>query len=188
MELLEDIRRRGLGADISVKLTQLGLNVDRALAVDALRTLVRRAGEVESFVWLDMEASPYLSVTVDIFQEVRGDGAPLGLCLQAYLRSTGADLKALLPGKPPIRLVKGAYAEAPSVAFPRKKEVDSAYFELTTAALSEGVRVGVATAESAVAATTPAGILKSVVFRLSKPTTRAAGARCSDVRDAGGPP
>jgi len=145
VELLEDIRRRGLGADISVKLTQLGLNVDRALAVDALRTLVRRAGEVESFVWLDMEASLFLSVTKEIFLEVREEGKPLGLCLQAYLRRTGEDLRALLPGKPPIRLVKGAYAEPPSVAFPRKKEVDSAYFELTTAALSEGVRVGVAT-------------------------------------------
>ena len=134
VELLEEIGNRGMDAEISVKLTQLGLDVDRALA-----------GEVESFVWLDMEASPYLSVTKEIFQEVRGEGEPLGLCLQAYLRSTGADLKAILPGKPPIRFVKGAYAEPPSVAFPRKKDVDSAYFDLTTTALAEGARVGVAT-------------------------------------------
>jgi proline dehydrogenase len=145
MELLEEIRNRGTEAEISVKLTQLGLDVDRALAVDALRTLVGKAGEVGSFVWLDMEASPYLSVTKEIFLEVRGKGEPLGLCLQAYLRSTGEDLKALLSGKPPIRLVKGAYAEPPSVAFPRKKDVDSVYFDLTTTALAEGARVGVAT-------------------------------------------
>jgi len=145
MELLEEIRNRGMEAEISVKLTQLGLDVGRALAVEAIRTLVRKAEEVCSFVWLDMEASPYLSVTKEIFREVRGEGEPLGLCLQAYLRSTGADLKALLPGKPPIRLVKGAYAEPPSVAFPRKKDVDHAYFDLTTTALAEGARVGVAT-------------------------------------------
>jgi proline dehydrogenase len=143
--LLEEIRSRGIQGEISVKLTQLGLDVDRALAVDALRTLVGKAREVESFVWLDMEASPYLPVTTEIFQEVRGEGEPLGLCLQAYLRSTREDLKALLPGKPPIRFVKGAYAEPPSVAFPRKKEVDSAYFDLVTTALAAGVRVGVAT-------------------------------------------
>jgi len=145
VSLLEEVSARGVDGEISVKLTQLGLDVDRVVAADALRRLVGKARDEGSFVWLDMEASPYLEVTKEIFREVRGAGEPLGLCLQAYLRSTESDLKGLLPGKAPMRFVKGAYAEPESVAFRGKKEVDSAYFDLVTSALSGGVRVGVAT-------------------------------------------
>jgi proline dehydrogenase len=128
--VLRELQRRRLPAHISVKLTQLGLDVDRAACQRALDALAAAAQESGSFLWIDMEDSHYTDVTLDIFRHARAARTGVGLCLQAYLRRTGADLDALLPLAPAIRLVKGAYAEPADVAFPRKPDVDAAYLVL----------------------------------------------------------
>lgn len=130
LDVLEDIGQAGLPAQISVKLTQLGLDVDRAACEHALRSLVARAAKGGATLWVDMEDSRYTDVTLDLYRKVRADSPCVGVCLQAYLRRTPADLAALLPLQPAIRLVKGAYAEAPAVAYPRKRDVDAAYYSL----------------------------------------------------------
>jgi proline dehydrogenase len=130
LDALRDIRQAALPAQISVKLTQLGLEVDRAACELALRSLVAGAAETGSTLWIDMEDSSYTDVTLDVFRRVRSEWPNVGVCLQAYLRRTPADLESLLPLEPAIRLVKGAYAEPPAVAFPRKRDVDAAYYAL----------------------------------------------------------
>jgi proline dehydrogenase len=130
LEALRDIRQSALPAQVSVKLTQLGLDVDRAACERALRALVAAAAEGGSILWIDMEDSSYTDVTLELFRRVRSERPNVGVCLQAYLRRTPADLESLLPLEPAIRLVKGAYAEPPAIAFPDKRDVDAAYYSL----------------------------------------------------------
>lgn len=134
LSVLETVRDRGLDTEISVKLTQLGLDLGADACRDRLERLVRGV-DPGSLVWVDIEASNYVDVTLDIFRSVREDHQNVGLCLQSYLRRTQADLDALLPLHPAIRLVKGAYQEPPEVAFPRKAEVDQNYIRLSSALL-----------------------------------------------------
>src|SRR5437870_7913787 len=119
LRLLEDIRQRQLPAEISVKLTHLGLDVNPRACLQDLLALAARAADAGSFLWIDMEASRYVDATLELFQAVRAAHTGVGVCLQAYLRRTPADLEALLPLAPAIRLVKGAYNEAPDVEIGR---------------------------------------------------------------------
>jgi proline dehydrogenase len=144
----------GLDTQISVKLTQLGLDVSRAETVRHVRALARRAADAGTFVWIDMEDSSYTDATLDVYRQVRREHANVGVCLQAYLRRTAADLDALKAIDPSIRLVKGAYSEPAAVAFPSKREVDDAYFRLAQALLRSVVgrreaRVGFGTHDMA---------------------------------------
>jgi len=136
LDALDRIAGTGLDAQISVKPTQLGLDQDREACFRNLIALVARADERDSFVWIDMEGSPYVDPTLDLFRRARGVSGRVGVCLQAYLRRTPRDLDALLPLAPAIRLVKGAYMEPPEVAFQRKAEVDEAFFDLATRLLA----------------------------------------------------
>jgi len=138
--VLAQIRKRGLPAQLSVKLTHLGLDVDRETCAHDLGTLAARAAEAGSVLWIDMEESRYVDATLELFQRARAERDNVGLCLQAYLRRTPADLERLLPLAPAIRLVKGAYAEPPAVAFPRKRDVDASYFALATRLLEQAAR------------------------------------------------
>jgi proline dehydrogenase len=131
LELLERIHARGLPAQISVKPTHLGLDVDAEACAESVRELVARAEEAGSMVWIDMEESWYVDATLSLYRRAREASERVGLCLQAYLRRTPADLEALLPLAPAIRLVKGAYREPPEVAFPRKQDTDAAFLALT---------------------------------------------------------
>jgi proline dehydrogenase len=127
---LEEIRRRGLTAHISVKPTHLGLDVNREACAQRVLTLAARAGEASSFLWIDMEDSSRVDATLEILRRARGAHRNVGVCLQAYLRRTSADLDSLLPLEPAIRLVKGAYREPPDVAFPEKRATDAAFMSL----------------------------------------------------------
>jgi proline dehydrogenase len=127
---LDAVRARSLPAQISVKLTHLGLDLDRDACARSVTALAARAAQTGSFVWIDMEESNYVDATLDVFRQARAAHANVGVCLQAYLRRTPADLDALLPLAPAIRLVKGAYREPPEVAFPRKRDTDVAYARL----------------------------------------------------------
>ena len=117
-------------AEISVKLTHLGLDVDRAACLADVQVLARTAADAGSFLWIDMEESRYVDATLALFRSVRSAHERVGVCLQAYLRRTPADLGALLPFAPAIRLVKGAYNEPATMAYPSKRDVDAAYLVL----------------------------------------------------------
>lgn len=149
LEVLERIRALGLNTEVSVKLTQLGLDLDPELCYTNLKRIVEHAG-AESVVWIDMEASNYVDATLDLYRRARQVHTTVGVCLQAYLYRTAKDLAGLIPLSPAIRLVKGAYQEPPELAFPRKKDVDENYFSLARQLLGEearaaGVRAAIAT-------------------------------------------
>ena len=129
-DLLDKIAARGLDAEISVKPTQLGLDLDRAATLTHLADLARHAAERDGLLRLDMEGSAYTDPTLDLYRSLKETHPNIGICLQAYLRRTPADIHALLPLRPAIRLVKGAYDEPPAIAFRRKDEVNAAFQSL----------------------------------------------------------
>jgi proline dehydrogenase len=129
LEVLERIRQKGLRTEISVKLTQLGLDLSPDLCYGNLRTIIARAPK-DSIVWVDMEASNYVEGTLDLYRRALGEFPNVGVCLQAYLYRTKGDLAKLLPLRPSIRLVKGAYNEPAETAFSHKAEVDENYCAL----------------------------------------------------------
>jgi proline dehydrogenase len=148
-EAISRIQAAGLDAEISVKLTQLGHDIQTELSRANLEKIVERAEAAENFVWIDMEDSKYTDSTLEIYRDLRSRHANVGVCLQSYLYRTARDLETLLPLSPAIRLVKGAYREPPSVAFPKKTEVDANFFVLSKKLLDaipqNKTRVGFAT-------------------------------------------
>src|SRR4029077_17858195 len=108
--VLERIKEKGLQAEISIKLTQLGLDLSPDLCFEHLNAIVARANR-DSIVWVDMEASNYVDATLDLYRCALAAHPNVGICLQAYLHRTAEDLARLLPLRPSIRLVKGAYNE-----------------------------------------------------------------------------
>jgi proline dehydrogenase len=137
--VLDRIGELGLGTEISVKLTQLGLDLGQDLCFANLSRIIERAGD-GSLVWIDMEASNYVDVTLSLFRRARATYPNVGVCLQAYLYRTTDDLAQLIPLGSAIRLVKGAYKEPHNIAFPRKKQVDKNYFNLAGQLLSDDAR------------------------------------------------
>ena len=127
-------------AEVSIKLTQLGLDVDPERAYAHAAALAERANARRSRLWIDMEGSTYTGPTLDMYRRLRSAGADVGVCLQSYLRRTRDDLESLLPLGPAIRLVKGAYREAPEIAFPDKRDVDANYAVLAERLLSDEAR------------------------------------------------
>lgn len=135
--VLEEIDRRDLDMEISVKLTQLGVDINEEVAVSNLESIVSKAEELGRFVWIDIENSDYVDVTLDLYRHVRAQYRETGICLQSYLYRTAEDLDSLLTLDPAIRLVKGAYAEGSDVAFPDKRDVDRNYLALAERLLDE---------------------------------------------------
>jgi proline dehydrogenase len=127
---LDRIAASGINAHISVKLTQLGLDMGAELCYEKLARLVQCADRHGNVVWIDMESSPYVDRTIALFKRARSESRNVGLCLQAYLYRTASDLAGLLPLGPTIRLVKGAYNEPRHVAFADKASVDANFFAL----------------------------------------------------------
>jgi proline dehydrogenase len=119
----------GLTSEISVKLTQLGLDLDPELCYENLQQIIAHENK-EATVWIDMESSEYVDRTLAIYRRAKQSYPNVGICLQAYLHRTKDDLAALLPLRPAIRLVKGAYNEPPQLAFANKADVDKNYFVL----------------------------------------------------------
>jgi proline dehydrogenase len=148
-ELIGRFARWGLHPDVSPKLTQLGLDHDPDATVRHAVALARHAAAVGSRLWIDMEDSSYVDRTLDAYERVLEAQPGVGLCLQAYLRRTPADVERLLPLGAGVRLVKGAYNEPASVAFRDKGEVDEAYLGLAVAMLPAaadgGLRLGLGT-------------------------------------------
>src|SRR5256886_3511666 len=140
--VLDEIRRRELPAEISVKLTHLGLELDPRACLQHLLALATRAADARSFLWIDMEESRYVDATLEMYRAVRAAHAGVGVCLQAYLRRTPADLETLAPLAPAIRLVKGAYNQSPAAALPQKRDLDPAYGVLGARLLQLAARSG----------------------------------------------
>jgi proline dehydrogenase len=149
LDLNRRITAAQLPTEISVKLTQLGLDLDPEYCYQNVAALIE-ATPREKTLWIDMEQSPYVDVTLALYKRARAAYPNVGICVQAYLYRTAQDLDSLLPMGAAIRLVKGAYNEPAELAFPVKKDVDENYFQLSQRLLSNesrhaGVRAAIAT-------------------------------------------
>jgi proline dehydrogenase len=140
LDVLNRVQVEGLDVEISVKLTQLGLDFSREQCEENLHALAERARSQNNWVWVDMESSSYTDVTLDVYRRLRGSFANTGLCVQSYLYRTAADIESLIALGSGIRLVKGAYKEPPDKAFPKKEDVDENFFRLSERLLSDDAR------------------------------------------------
>ena len=148
LSILDRIASEKLRSHISIKLTQLGLDVDEAQAQRNLEQLWRRAHAIGSFVRIDMENSAHTDATLRVFHAAQAPPESLGIVIQSYLRRSEQDVDELLRRGARIRLCKGAYKEPESVAFPDKADVDRSYIQLTEKLLSSGVDHAFATHDS----------------------------------------
>jgi proline dehydrogenase len=137
LDVLDKVRAAGLRAQVSVKPTQLGLDLDKELCFSNLQRLVDRAAERDNFIWIDMESSPYVDPTLDLFRRTRARSPRIGIALQAYLYRTETDIESLIPLGAAIRMVKGAYLEPPSIAYPKKADVDENFYTLCCRLLAD---------------------------------------------------
>ena len=148
-ELLERIDNEIIDIEISLKLTQIGLDHSFEKTFELFRLIVQKAKECSNNVFIDIESSSYVDNTIRFYKEIKKEYDNVGLCLQAYLYRTMNDIKEMISINPWIRLVKGAYKEPESVAFKNKSKVDENYFEISKYLLKEirekGVRVAFAT-------------------------------------------
>jgi proline dehydrogenase len=146
LELLDRIAAAGIERNVSIKLTQLGLGIDRATCVDNLRRILARAETDQFFVRIDMENSPYVDATLAIFETLWQHGhRQVGLVLQSCLRRSEADARRANALGARVRLVKGAYKEPRAVAYQQKSEVDAAFVRLIEILLGDGVYPAIAT-------------------------------------------
>jgi proline dehydrogenase len=129
-QAMEDIIDAGVERNLSIKLTQLGLDIDPHRCYEHVRRLVERALPEGNVVWIDMEQYTYVDATLDLYRRVLAEFPNVGVCLQAYLYRTEADLASLVPLGGGVRLVKGAYLEPTSIAYPKKADVDANYLKL----------------------------------------------------------
>jgi proline dehydrogenase len=139
--VIEQIRERKLDGEVSVKLTQLGYDLDIERTLEHVGDLATRAAADGKTLWIDMEGSAYAEGTIAYYERLKRTHPNTGICLQAYLRRTAADIRRLLPIDPAIRLVKGAYAEPASVAWQGRHDVDTNYLALAVIML-EAMRSG----------------------------------------------
>ena len=130
LDVMDKVAASGLDAQISIKPTQLGLDLDRALCERNLDRLIERAEQRGNFVWIDMESSPYVDPTLELYTRGRARTARIGVAIQAYLFRTAKDIEALIPLGSAIRIVKGAYLEPPDVAFAKKEDTDENFYKL----------------------------------------------------------
>jgi proline dehydrogenase len=155
-QLLDAIQKRGIDANISVKLTQMGLELDPEIAHEIAASLVSHAVETNNFVRIDMEGSALTEVTLDIVKNVHAGLSPagpnrghIGVVIQAYLYRSEKDICELLNDGIRIRLCKGAYQEPPEIAFAAKADVDSNFVRLMRLLVKSGVYNGIATHDDA---------------------------------------
>jgi proline dehydrogenase len=150
LAVIEQIVASGVGRNISLKLTQLGLTIDRATCVDNLRRILDVAGRHEFFVRIDMENSPYTQVTLDVFETMwQQQYRNVGIVLQSCLPRSMADARRMIELGARVRVVKGAYKEPRTVAYQEKAQVDAAFVEITKLLLSGGVYPAIATHDPA---------------------------------------
>ncbi|MFC4769351.1 proline dehydrogenase family protein [Effusibacillus consociatus] len=146
IKTLDAIHQSKVKSNLSLKMTQLGLDISKDLCMDNMRRILDRAKEYGNFVRIDMEDYAHNEITMDIFKELRREyGATVGLVIQAYLYKAEADIDDLNQFKPNLRLVKGAYKESPEVAFPNKEDVDRNFIKIIEKHLLYGNYAAIAT-------------------------------------------
>jgi len=137
MKVIDLVKAAGLDAHISIKPTQLGYDQKPDLCYDYCIRLLERCEATGTFFWLDMESSPYVDGTIALFKRLRAKSDKVGIAIQAYLHRTEKDIEELVALGSAIRLVKGAYLEPATVAFPAKSDVDGQYFKLASRLLQD---------------------------------------------------
>jgi proline dehydrogenase len=146
---IDQIVAAGIDGEISVKPTQLGLDHDAEACLAHLVRLAEHAAAAGSYLWIDMEGSAYVEATISLYERLRAVQPRTGICLQAYLRRTAADIERLRPLDPAIRLVKGAYDEPESIAYTSRRSVDANFLGLAVRFLLDGrgrpIRLGLGT-------------------------------------------
>jgi len=152
--VFDRIAAEKLDANVSLKLTQLGLDLNEPLCEELITSIVEHAARHNNFVRMDMEGSGYTQRTVDLCRRVRAKSSATGTVMQAYLYRAEDDIRTLLAAGCRLRLCKGAYKEPPSVAFPKKSDVDANYVKLMKILLPSGIYHGIATHDEAMIAAT----------------------------------
>ena len=149
IDAIDRIVAAGITGEVSVKPTQLGLDLDPELCFGHLVRIAEHAAAAGSYLWIDMEGSAYTDATIALYERLRAVQPRTGICLQAYLRRTAADIERLRPLDPAIRLVKGAYDEKESIAYRNRRSVDSNFVGLAVSFLVDGrgrsIRLGLGT-------------------------------------------
>jgi proline dehydrogenase len=154
LDLIARVRAASLPSEISVKLTQMGLDLDADLCYGNLVKLIEASAGPQpgaaKTLWIDMEQSPYIDVTLELHRRARQAFPNVGVCVQAYLYRTEKDIASLISSGATVRLVKGAYNEPAEIAYPKKTDVDESFFRLaqmllSAEARSAGVRAALAT-------------------------------------------
>ena len=144
--VLDAIHKHELGSGLSVKLTSLGLDIEDEYCFQNLKTLIEKARQYNRFVRIDMENSPYTTRTLNLYNRIREAGFDnTGVVIQAYMKRSEADIRALAPFKTPVRLCKGIYREDPSIAFKEREEIQENYKKLLTIIFESGMHAAVAT-------------------------------------------
>jgi proline dehydrogenase len=155
LAVMKAIEQSGVTRNISLKLTQLGLDIDRATSIDNLRRVLDEAARASFFVRIDMESSAHTAGTLEIFETLWGMGyRQVGVVLQSYLRRTPQDAERMIALGAPVRLVKGAYREPRTVAYQRKADVDAAYVDLMHMLIGSASPTAIATHDPAMIAAT----------------------------------
>ena len=131
VDLIERINNEKLDIEVSLKLTQIGLDLSYEKALELFKVIVQKAKEYNKNVFIDIEDSSYVDRTINFYKRIKEEYNNVGLCLQAYLYRTMDDIKAMIDINPWIRLVKGAYNEPDTIAFKRKKDVDENFFMIS---------------------------------------------------------
>ncbi|WP_046213161.1 proline dehydrogenase family protein [Paenibacillus wulumuqiensis] len=150
LQTLDAISRSGVQSNLSLKMTSLGLDIDRQLCIDNMTTILERAHSYGNFVRIDMEDYAHCQMSIDIYRELRKQFDNVGIVLQAYLYRTSQDIEDLNEYRANLRVVKGAYKEPSSVAFPAKEDVDSNYRKIISQHLANGNYTAIATHDEAI--------------------------------------
>lgn len=139
LRTIDEIDRAGVDGNVSVKLTQMGLDIDMGLCLENMRAIMSRARQYSMFVRIDMESSAHTERTLQVFAELHPEYADLtGVVIQSYLRRSAKDVEDLIARGARIRLCKGAYSEPAAVAFQQKREIDASYVRLAERLLDHG--------------------------------------------------
>lgn len=141
MSVLALVKKAGIDTEISIKPTQLGYDQDPELCYDYCMKLLRACEAQNVLFWLDMESSPYVDGTIALYKRLRPESTHVGIAIQAYLFRTDKDIEELVAIGSLIRMVKGAYLEPPTVAFPEKRTVDEQYYKNCARLLQDDANV-----------------------------------------------
>jgi len=140
LEVVRRVKESGLDAEVSVKLTQLGLDLGTGVATENLLRVAGAARAISGRLWIDMESSPYVDRTFEVYRTVKAEYPRLGVCVQSYLHRTTQDLEMLVSMGAAVRVVKGAYKEPADVAMPSKADVDESFYRQSIRLLADDAR------------------------------------------------